>query len=99
VDFRQTRSGRVIRELFISGVYTALIALLIVALVLISGESFHENFGILLRIVLAPIWVTGLIFGQLSISWFGLAIIEFIYLFAVVAVSRIVWHLSVANDA
>jgi membrane-bound ClpP family serine protease len=91
--------GKVLNELFRSAAYTTLIALLMVALVLISGEGFHEHFGILMRIALAPVALTRVLFGPVDLSWPVFLILEFASLFVVVLIWRFAWRLATANRA
>lgn len=97
VVFKLIHGGKLSSELFRSAAYTLLIAFLIIAFILISGEDFHEHFGIVMRVALLPIGLISVLFGRGDLSWPAFLVIEFVFLFVVVIVTRFVCHLATAN--
>lgn len=87
-----SQGNGLLKELVWSATYAVLLAIMVVAFISISGESFHENFGIVLRISVAPIGFISWLFGRVDLAWPIIALVEFAWFFIIVAVVRFFWH-------
>jgi hypothetical protein len=92
VTSESLRKSWLAKELAWSVAYTALLMVLVVAIILVSGESFHENFGVFLRVSVAPIALIRWLCGPIDVAWPIVALAEFFWFFTIVVVARLTWR-------
>lgn len=59
---------RVLTELLRSAACTVLVVLVIIEIVFITGEDFHQNVGMVMRMVLLPVGLIRVLFGSLGLG-------------------------------
>ena len=86
---------RVLTELLRSAACTVLVVLVIIGIVFVTGEDFHQNVGMVMRMVLLPVGLIRALLGPIELSLISFSVIEFVYFFVIVSVARLLWRVVV----